>query len=418
MAKMKEMENIPIDNVPYFDEETWVCPINFEANIKGQYPKEVGIHDVTLRDGEQTVGVAWKDDERILITELLDELGVQSIEVGMPVVSKSIQKAIKVLVEKKLRANLVTLCRSKIDDVKLSMDLGIKHVIVEHPINPYICKQAYDIDVKGLLDRIISATKYAKEKGLHTTFFGWDAFRTNISYIKKIYSTVVKEAAPDTVVLTDTFGVALPETVEYTIKELQKVIPNTPIEFHGHNEFGLAVADALAAVRAGAQVVHTAINGLGERTGNAPTEEVVAALEMLLKVKTDVKLNKLCRTSRLVAEMSKIPLPAGKPIVGPGLFDVESGLVADVVSKFMDMGYEIGMSPFAPKVVGGKPIKFILGKGSGKPNLNFYLEKNGIVLTKEQFDDLFDKVKDFGRTIKGNLTEEDFMRLVNQVVGE
>ncbi len=279
MSKLQELENIPLENVPYFDGDTWVCPINFEPNIKNRYPEKVEIHDVTLRDGEQTVGVAWKEDERILITELLDELGVDRIEVGMPIVSKSIQEAIKTLVNKNLKADLVTLCRAKVDDVKLSMDLGIKHDIVEHPINPYICKQAYDIDVDGLLDRIITATRYAKEHGLHTTFLVGMPLEPIYRIYTKIYSMVVNEAAPDTVTLTDTFGVALPETVEFAIRELQKVIPNTPIEFHGHNEFGLAVADSLAAVRGGAKVIHTAINGLGERTGNAPTEEVVAALE-------------------------------------------------------------------------------------------------------------------------------------------
>lgn len=418
MFQMETLENIHLDGTPYFNDKKWVSPINYEAEIRGKFPEEIYIHDVTLRDGEQTPGVAWKEDERVMLAEELSELGVRRIEVGMPIVSPSIPRAIRTLLNRNLKSELVALCRAHKDDIDLCADIGLKSVIVEHTINPYLCRYALDLDVPHLIERLVTTVAYAKDKGMHTTFFGWDAFRTSIDYIQKVYGTVVKEAKPDAVTLVDTFGVALPDAVGLAVRKLREIIPDTPIEFHGHNEFGMGMGAVISAIQNGAVGIHCAINGLGERTGNVPTEEVAAALELLLGVKTGVNLSGLCRVSRLVAEMSKVPVPAGKPIVGPKLFDVESGLVTDIVYKMTALGVRTGMSPFVPEVVGGRPITYCIGKGSGKANVSHYLEKNGIKATKEQRKAILDQVKEEGLTRKGLLTEEDFLRIVGRVLSQ
>ncbi len=409
----------PPQGAPYFGPQHWTSPLNFRPEIKGQYPEEILIYDVTLRDGEQTPGVIWKEDERVRMAEALVELGVKRLEVGMPVVNASIPRAIKKILSLNLPIELVTLCRTKNEDIDLSQDLGLKSVIVEHPINPWICYHSNGLDTPALIDRLVGAVAYAKEKGLWVNFFGWDAFRCELDYIQKIFGEVVRQAKPDSITVTDTFGVALPEAVKLTIKKIRETV-DVPVEFHGHNEFGFGVGASLAAVEAGAACIHTAINGLGERTGNVATEELALALDLLVGVKTGLDMSKLSGISRLCSEISKVPVPAKKPIVGPNLSKVESGLVTDVIYKFLKMGIPTGMSPFAPSLVGGEPVEFVIGKGSGKANINFYLEKHGLdpnEVSKDQMGEILDRVKSESYVRKASLTENDLLAICSGVLG-
>lgn len=416
---MDTLENIPLDGMPYFGPRHWVSPMNYEPAVKRCYPAQVLIYDVTLRDGEQTPGVAWNEDERVRIALALEEMGIRRLEIGMPVVSETIPRAIKRLLAMNDKTQLVALCRAKKDDIDLCVDIGLKAVIVEHPINPYLCKYALDLSVDELLDRLVGSVAYAKGKGLDVNFFGWDAFRTSIPYLQKVYSAVVRQAHPDSVTLTDTFGVALPATVKLAVEKVREVIGATPLEFHGHNEFGFGTAAALAAVEGGATGVHCAVNGLGERTGNTPTEEVVAALELLVGVTTGVDLGKIYNVSSLVAEISKVPTPGKKPIVGPNLSRVESGLVTDIISRMKKIGVETGMAPFVPELIGAEPMSYVIGKGSGKANIVHYLEKNGVnpdSVSKEQMETILGEVKAESRVRKAVLSERDLMHIVRKVL--
>ncbi|MDR1922462.1 MAG: homocitrate synthase, partial [Candidatus Adiutrix sp.] len=373
----------------------------------------------TLRDGEQTPGVIWKEDERVRIAEALAELGIKRLEVGMPVVNASIPRAIKKILALNLPTELTTLCRTKEDDIDLSHDLGLKSVIVEHPINPWICHHSNGLDTPALLDRLIGAVSYAKEKGLYVNFFGWDAFRCDLDYIVHIFSEVARQAKPDAVTVTDTFGVALPEAVRLTIAKIKESV-TVPVEFHGHNEFGFGVGASLAAVEGGAGCIHSAVNGLGERTGNVATEEIAMSLQLLVGVETGLDMRKLSGLSRLCSEISKIPVPAKKPIVGPNLSKVESGLVTDVIYKFLKMGIPTGMAPFAPDMVGGAPVEFVIGKGSGKANINFYLEKHGLdpdQVGKDQMGEILEAVKAESYVRKASLTENDLLAICSRILG-
>jgi 2-isopropylmalate synthase len=418
-VKLETIEGIEMDKKPWFKPEYWVSPINYMEEIKNCYPKEVTIYDVTLRDGEQTPGVAWNEDERVRIALAMEEMGIKRLEIGMPIVSDTIGKAVKRLMNMNVKTELVALCRAKKEDIDLCAEIGLKSVIVEHTINPYLCKNALDLDVDELIERLISTISYAKQQGFKTNFFGWDAFRTSIPYLQKIYGTVVKESKPDSVTLTDTFGVAIPAAVKMTIEKVKEVIGDTPIEFHGHNEFGFGTGAALASVEGGASVVHSAINGLGERTGNVPTEEIVMALELLVGVKTGVDISKLSAISRLVAEIGKEPVYGRKPIVGPRLFEVESGLVSDVIYKMNKIGVKTGMSPFVPELVGGNPMQYVIGKGSGKATILFYLEKNGMdasKITKEQMENIINEIKIESRIRKALLSEKDLMEIIGKEI--
>jgi len=416
---MERLEGMELYDMPWFSDDFWVSPLNHEPCVRNQYRDQVLIYDVTLRDGEQTPGVCWNEDERVRIAQELEEIGLRRIEIGMPVVSDTIGRAVKRLINGGTKLDMVALCRSKKEDIDLCVDIGLKSVIVEHTINPYLCKHALDISVEELLDRLITSIIYAKEKGLNVNFFGWDAFRCSIPYLQKIYGTVIRDAKPDSVTLTDTFGVAMPSAVKYTVEQLRTVTGDVPLEFHGHNEFGCATAAALAALEGGASGVHTAINGLGERTGNTPTEEVVMCIEILLGIKTGIDVGSLCRVSNLVAEIGKVPIEGKKPIVGGCLERVESGLVTDVVYKMNKMGVKTGMSPFTQNLVGGRPQQYAIGKGSGRANIIYYLEKNGIdpsKVSKEQMGDIINDVKVESRVRKALLSEADLMAIVTKIL--
>lgn len=419
MEKLETLEGIQMEGMPWYKPDYWVSPINHEPEIVKLYPKEVDIYDVTLRDGEQTPGVTWNEDERVRVALALEEMGIKRLEIGMPIVSDTIGSAVKRLINMNYSAEMVALCRAHKKDIDLCAEIGLKSIIVEHPINPYLCKHGVGIDVDELLDRIISSIIYAKEQGFHVNFFGWDAFRTSIPYLQKIYGTVVKEAKPDSVTLTDTFGVALPLAVKVGIKKVKEVIEGKPIEFHGHNEFGFGTATAMAAVEAGANCVHSAMNGLGERTGNVATEEIAMALELLVGTKTGVNLGRIDSVSRLVAEIGKVPVHPQKPIVGPNLSLMESGLVTDIAYKMQKMGIDTAMSPFAPRLIGAAPLTYAIGKGSGKANISYYLDKHGYDVddvSKEQMKAIIDEVKKEGRVRKALLTETDLLDIFDKVL--
>lgn len=419
--KMNLIEGIELYGAPYFDSQYWVSPINYEDQVKKNYPEKVTIFDVTLRDGEQTPGVAWNEDERVRVALALEKMGIKRIEIGMPAVSDTIGRAVKRLHEMNITSELVALCRAKKEDIDLCEEIGIRSVIVEHSINPYLCKYALNLEVDELIERLVSSIKYAKEKGMHVNFFGWDAFRTSVPYLQKIYGTVVEQAQPDSVTLTDTFGVALPSTVKMTVEKVREVIGDVPLEFHGHNEFGFGTGAALAAIEGGASCVHSAINGLGERTGNVPTEEIVMALELLVGVDTGVDLGQIKEVSKLVEQIGKVPVAMSKAIVGSNLSRVESGLVTDVVYRMKKIGVDTGMSPFVPELIGADPMEYVIGKGSGKANILFYLEKNGYdieSITKEQMGDIIAEVKSESRVRKALLDEKILMQIARKVITE
>ena len=313
---------------PYYKNGVlWVSPFNFiiDEVIDEFRGKEVIIHDVTLRDGEQTFGVAFSPEERVRIADALDELGVPRIETGMPPSSPAVAEGMKQIAKRNLKAELVGFARTLKDDIDVCADCGVNTVIIEHIMNPYACEAAYKVDKAEVIHRIVSSAEYTKSLGLKTIFMGWELTRgDDLDYIKDVYTAVVDAVQLDGLVVVDTLGVALPRTIRFLLRKLKEWIPNVPLELHTHNEFGLANAAILEAVAEGVGVIHTAVNGLGERTGNAATEEVAMMLELLVGVKTGLVLDHIADTSALVENLSHRPVPPNKPVVGHCLSDMET----------------------------------------------------------------------------------------------
>lgn len=411
---MKLLENMPMEGAPYFSDEKWVSPMNFMPEVMGEETsKSVYIHDVTLRDGEQTCGLNWTEDERVDIAIALNDLGVRSIEVGMPIVSDDIGRAISRLVKMNLKAELIPFCRARLDDIESAAKTGVEKIIVEHAVNPYTNYYAYNVDTEKLLDRVISSIEYAKSLGLKVTFMGWDVTRGTLEYAKKVYKAIVDAVHPEAVVFTDSFGVATPNAIYHVIRELRKEL-KIPVEFHVHNEFGMAMGSVMAAAYAGISGIHSSINGLGERTGNVPTEEVATALELLLNVHTGIDLKKINSITKMVEKITQIPIPRNKPITGSRLFWMESGVVVQAKSRLEEVGIKAAMFPYLPSVVGREEASVVLGGSSGKSSIVFFLDKLGLPYEESDLEPLTELVKAFSRKKRNVVSEDEFKRIYEE----
>jgi len=397
----------------------WVSPLNFEPEVIGDFRgKKVQIHDVTLRDGEQTIGVAFSPEERVAIAEALAEIGIHRLEIGMPPASKEILDGMKRIVNRNLPSEMVAFVRTIKKDIDLAIESGAKTAILEHIMNPYACDAAYGLSKEEVLDRLITTVKYANENNLKTIFMGWDLTRgDDWDFVKDIYQKLAAETKLDGLVAVDTVGVASPRAVGYLFRKLSEWIPDVPLEFHTHNEFGLANAGVLEAVANGASVIHTAYNGLGDRTGNVATEEVVMMLELLAGIDTGIKLDGIMNASLTVENISRRVLAGNKPIVGRDLNKLETGIAADLHRKFNEAGFDVTIQAFTPEVVGMDEYHLVMGKNSGAATIEYYLEQNGLKATEDQVKDITDRVKWQGRVQHTLLTNSQFLKICRDVLG-
>ncbi|MBN1152244.1 MAG: homocitrate synthase [Dehalococcoidia bacterium] len=397
----------------------WMSPLNLEPEVSAPFKgRSIILHDVTLRDGEQTVGVAFSPDERVEIALALDELRMPRIEVGLPAVSEEVRDGMRRIVARGMDATLYGFARTMRSDVDMVVDCGLGHIVLQHIMNPYACEGAYGLDRTKVKDRVVSGIAYAKEQGLKVVFLGWDLTRgDDWDFVEDVYATVYRDARPDGLVVVDTFGVANPRAVSFIFRKLAALLPDVPLEFHTHNDMCMANAGIIEAVAAGCSVVHTAFNGLGDRTGNAATEEVAVMLELGHGVSTGLRFDGIMNVSLMVENISRRAVPPNKPIVGRGLFDLETGIDADLHRKLEGASFDITMQAFHPSLVGQEPVKLVLGKNSGTATVEFFLEKFGLRADAEQLRAITDRVKRQGRIQHSLLTDSQFLSICREVLG-
>ena len=309
---------------PWISERAFISPWAYEVNLALGLPDRVMIYDVTLRDGEQYAGLVFSKDDKVRLAEALDSLGVERLEAGMPAVSQDDFDAV-LEISKRVKADVVVFCRGILSDVDLAVDAGAWGVIVELPSNQTLIEKGYGWTKEDVIRKGIDTCNYAKTKGLHTTFFLIDSSGADPDFLKSIVQAVVAETDIDSLTAVDTFGRLHPMGTERFVESLREW-SSVPIEIHVHNDFGLGVANCLAAVKAGAEVVHTNMLGLGERSGGVPTEEMAVALEFLFGVDTGLNLEKLKDVAGVFQEVSGIAVPGHKPVVGKNAFAYEVGI--------------------------------------------------------------------------------------------
>jgi len=390
----------------------WVSPYNFVEEVKKGFelPNKVIIHDATLRDGEQTPGVVFRKEDKIKIAQKLDEVGVERIEAGMPAVSEEDFEAIKKISKLGLKAKIFTFARALKSDIDSAVECGADGVVIEIPIGYPKLKYQFGWTWEDVLKKSVDVINYAKERNLYAVYFPYDTTRAQEEDLDNLLKGIMKYSPPDSVGIVDTMGCALPEAIQYLVKKAKK-LTGLPIEIHTHNDFGMGVATELAAVLAGAEVVHSCINGLGERTGNAALEELMMGLHVLLGLKTNYKFDKIMELADLVEDISGIKIARNKPVTGEGNFTRESGIGVDLVLKT-----PLAMFATDPKFT-GREGKIVLGKKSGKASIEYALDKLGIKdVSKEKVMEILKEVKTKGIEKRSLVSLDEFKEMVKSVL--
>jgi isopropylmalate/homocitrate/citramalate synthase len=405
-----------VAETPWKTDMWFSSPWNYlpEVTAEFSFPEQVQIHDVTLRDGEQQAGVEFTADDKVRIAEALAEAGIHRIEAGLPAVSQADKEAIERMVAADLPTEIYAFSRCMVPDVELALDCGVKGVVMEVPASHHLIEKAYRWPVEKAIEASVEATRYAHENGLEVTFFPIDATRSTMTQLLDDLEAVATDGHVDKIALVDTFGVTSPHAIRYYTQRVKARL-DVPLETHFHMDFGMGVANSILAVAEGASVIHTTVSGLGERAGNAPTEETVLALLTMYGIDTGIDTRKFTDIARLVADLSGVRQPGNRPVTGERLYNVESGIIATWVNNVGDELLE--PFPYRPELVGQSSPEIVLGKGSGLDSVAIWLGRHDIfdAETKE-LEAILAEVKGKSLAKKGLLDDDEFLDIVRAIL--
>jgi len=388
--------------------KVWVSDLNARPEIRSAFPRsQVRFYDTTLRDGEQTVGVVLSPQQKLEIARKLDELGISRIEAGFPKVSPEDGEAITLMRKADLKAELWGFSRAVRGDVEELVRLGLSATVIESPTSDIKLK-AYGLSREEVLKRVTDAVSFARQNGITVAYFAVDGTRTELDFLKRVYLAALDAGASE-IVVVDTIGACGPEAVEILVREVgQWVGPNVPVHYHGHNDFGMATACAVAAVRGGASWIQGTINGMGERAGNADIGEIALALRCLYEVPVALDLTKVREVSDVVSKASGYTLDAWKPLVGENLFMRESGAVA---SQFH---IPEAIEPYSSELVNARR-RIVLGKKSGLDSIDLKARELGLAVATERRATILGAVNKRAIAKRGLLMDDEFSEIVRQV---
>ncbi len=386
----------------------WVSSLNSRPEVRAAFPSgPIRFYDTTLRDGEQTVGVVLSPQQKLEIAHQLDALGVGRIEAGFPRVSPEDAEAIELMQKAGIKAELWGFSRAVKADVEELVRLGLKYSVIEAPVSDIKLK-AYGISHDEVLRRIGDAVGAASRQGITVAFFAVDGTRTELDFLKTVYLASLEAGAKE-VVVVDTIGACGPEAAEFLTREVCGWVgPNVPVHWHGHNDFGMATACAVAAVRGGATWIQGTVNGMGERAGNADIAEIALALRCLYGVPVELNLDHAREASNTVCRVAGYTLEAWKPAVGENLFMRESGAVA---SQFH---IPEAIEPYAAELVNAER-KIVLGKKSGLDSIKLKAEELGLSIAPEQRGPILAEVKKRAIARRGLISDDEFREIVVHV---
>jgi isopropylmalate/homocitrate/citramalate synthase len=383
--------------------KVWAGDLNERALGDSPPAGRVGLYDTTLRDGEQTVGVVLDPEAKLRIARALDTLGIDRIEAGFPRVSADDAEAFALILGAGLDAEVWGFSRAVPADIEALLELGVRAAVIESPVSDGKLA-AYGISHEKLLERVRKAVSTATEHGMTVCFFGVDGTRAELDFLERVYREAVEAGAGELAVV-DTLGIASPEAAGMLVARVREWVgDDVALHWHGHDDFGLATAAAIAAVRAGAGWVQGTINGMGERAGNADLGELALALESLYGVSTGLRFERLVETAALVQELSGYGLAPWKPGTGENLFVRESGAVA---SQFHDPP---AIEPFSAELVGARR-RLVLGKKSGLDSIRIRAEELGLDVPEEERAAVLAEVKRLGAE-KHDLVDDEELRAI------
>lgn len=365
--------------------------------------KEIKIVDTTLRDGEQTAGVAFANHEKVTIAQTLSDMGIDQLEVGIPTMGGDEKATIKAICKRDLKASIMAWNRAVISDIEQSIDCGVDAVAISLSVSDIHIQHKLKKSREWVLENMYNAVTYAKKNGLYISVNGEDASRADINFLIE-FINLAKEAGADRFRYCDTVGVMEPFTLRDTIEKIYKVT-NFDIEMHTHNDFGMATANAIAGIVGGANHIGVTVNGLGERAGNAALEEVIMALKFVYGYETNIDTTRFREISKYVSQASGRELPIWKAIVGTNMFRHESGIHADGALKD-PKNYEA----FDPSEV-GLERQIVIGKHSGKAAIINKFREYEIELSNEDAESMLELVRQTSVRMKRNLFDKELVEI-------
>ncbi|MFH1720975.1 MAG: 2-isopropylmalate synthase [Candidatus Altiarchaeota archaeon] len=381
-----------------------------QKNQKNKKKRMIQTFDTTLRDGEQTPGVALTVDEKIRIAEALNQLGVDIIEAGFPIAGETEAQSVKAIAQAGLKSTVCGLARCSQKDMQVAIECEVDLVHIFIGTSPLHREYKLKMGKQEILSKAEESIQYVLDAGKPVHFSPEDACRTEYDYLLEVCK-LAQDMKVDHINIPDTVGIMTPERMSKLISDLVKDGIKVPLAVHCHNDFGLAVANSVAAVVAGASIPHVTINGLGERAGNADLEQVVLGCKMLYGIEAGIVTEKMYSTSKLVERLTGIRVMPNFPIVGDNAFAHESGIhVHGVLAK--KETYEV----ITPEMVGAH-TRLVLGKHVGVHGIKAKLTELGISVDNDQLKEITSKVKDLGAKGK-RVVEEDLIAIAEDVVGK
>ncbi len=390
-------------------DKVWISELNRRDEVQDGFDrsKTIRFYDTTLRDGEQAIGVVFTAEEKFRIACQLAALGVSRIESGFPRVSAGDTEAVRRILDADLPTEIWGFARCVIGDLDAHIELGTRHVLIEISTSE-IKMKAYGFDRQKVMERMISAVKHARDHDMQVNFFAVDATRSDSHFLKDVYSRAI-EAGAGEISVVDTIGACAPEAVELLIRDIAAHVgPDIPIHWHGHNDFGLATASAIAAVRGGASWIQGTINGMGERAGNVDICEAALALGCLYNVPVELDLGKAREVSRVVRQAGAYTVDGWKPVVGENLFVRESGAVAN------QFHIPAAIEPYSADIVNAER-RIVLGKKSGLSSIEIKANELGLNLSKDDYAAVLALVKEQATTAQRLLSDDEFRAVVKAV---
>ena len=370
------------------------------------FPDTITIYDSTLRDGEQMPHVSFTPEQKLTIAQKLEDIGIPEIEAGFPAISKIEQQTIKNIVRNKAKAKILVLSRLKQSDIDAARQTDADLILLFIATSPLHLRYKLHLSHEQLQERLITCLQYAHDHGITPSFSTEDTTRTPLSFLKKIY-TQAENIGVQRIGITDTLGCATPQTITYLFSEIHKHT-TLPLSAHLHNDFGLALPNALAALQAGATHVCTTINGWGERAGNVPLEQLIMTLTALYHKNLGIDTTQLRSLAELVASYTRYPLPPQAPLIGNNAFTHESGIhVAAILEN--PQTYEA----IPPESVGNQR-KLVLGKHTGRHQIQHLLKTYGLTPDQQLINTLTQEIKKLGET-QQHITTTDVEYLLTTI---
>lgn len=391
----------------YKSELYWTSHHNWTE--EPEFADEIKFHDTTFRDGEQQPGVVFSEDEKVELGKQYSDAGIDRLEPGLPLVSEADQRAIKRLANEGLDADVYAFSRCVKEDVEVAVECDVDGVVMEIPSSRHLIEHAYDWSYEEALEYAIEATRYAAEQGIDVSFFCIDSSRADPDDLITILRRVKEEGHADSLNVVDTFGALSPAGTRSLVNLVSGEF-DLPIEIHVHNDFGLGVANTLAGLEAGAEIAHTTVTGLGERSGNATFEEVATALTALYDVDLNLDLSRVNELASATSAASGVSIPESRPVVGENQFGVEAGIIAAWWNRLSEQDMPLAMYPYHWDLVGQNAPQIAIGKMSGLATIQYWCDRLGLPVPPEDIqEDILQSIKETSIGEKRELSPEEFV---------